>query len=309
MNFIVFSDLHLNKFPYSNITKEGDNELLLAGLNIIDQVYAKAVIYGVKFIYFCGDLFHLRTKIDSDIYSNLVYKKLMQYFGSKSSINLILIPGNHDQIDKIGTHVLLPYSNIYNVTVIDKLYKRDNIVICPHQYNNDELYSFLEKNSDENSIVFMHQLLMNSPVMSGAIFRKNEAIDVSRFKYKLLFSGHNHRPFENKKLRVFNIGSPMHYDFGDAECQDRFMIYCKNDEVTWIPTIFPHFAIDGTPEAKKATYIKKKNKKVTELTSRIQVEWTDKTTDVLGAYIKSAKSVINQDLLLREGLKLLSSIS
>jgi len=217
MNFIAFSDLHLNRFPVANITKDGENELLMAGLNILDQVYAKAIEYKVKFIFFCGDLFHIRTKLDSDIYSNLVYKKLKHYFGPKTSINLIMIPGNHDQINKTGTHVLSPYSEIYNVTVVDNLYKRDNIVICPHQYDIEKLYSFLEKNSNENSLVFMHQLIFNSPVMSGAIFRKNEAVDVSRFKYKLLFSGHNHRPFVNKSSDTYNIGSPMHYDFGDAD--------------------------------------------------------------------------------------------
>lgn len=308
MDFIAFSDLHLNKFPYANITKDGENELLMAGLDIIDQVYAKAVEYKVKSIFFCGDLFHIRTKLDSDIYSNLVYKKLKQYFGHKTSINLILIPGNHDQTDKTGTHVLSPYSEIYNVTVIDKLYKRDNIVICPHQYDIEILYKFLEKNSDEQSIVFMHQLLMNSPMMSGSIFRKNEAVDLSRFKYKLLFSGHNHRPFVNKNSDVYNIGSPMHYDFGDVECQDRFMIYCNRaGQVTWIPTDFPHFAIAGTKNVKEAKYVKKQNKKVVELTSRIKVEWTDKTKDVLKAYIASAELMINQDLLLREGLNLLNN--
>jgi DNA repair exonuclease SbcCD nuclease subunit len=307
MDFIAFSDLHLNKFPYANITKDGENELLMAGLNIIDQVYAKAVEYGVKFIFFCGDMFHIRTKLDSDIYSNLVYKKLKQYFGPKTPINLILIPGNHDQIDKTGTHVLAPFSEIYNVTVVDKLYKRGNIVICPHQYDIDKLYAFLEKNSTEQDIIFMHQLIFNSPVMSGAIFRKNEAVDISRFKYKLLFSGHNHRPFVNKSSDAHNIGSPMHYDFGDAECPERFMIHCsKEGKVTWIPTNFPHFAMAGTENVKEAKYVKKQNKKVVELASRIKVEWTDKTKDVLGAYIESAKPVINPDLLLREGLNLLN---
>jgi DNA repair exonuclease SbcCD nuclease subunit len=307
MDFIAFSDLHLNKFPYANITKDGENELLMAGLRIIDQVYAKAEEFGVKYIFFCGDLFHIRTKIDSDIYSNLVYDKLCQYFGTFGGpINLILMSGNHDQIDKTGKHVLLPYSKISNVTVVDNLCKKGNIIMCSHQYDNDVLYDFLEKNSDENSIIFMHQLIMNSPMMSGAIFRKNEAIDISRFKYKLLFSGHNHRPFVNKSSDTFNIGSPMHFDFGDAECQERFMIYCKGGQITWIPTEFPHFAMASTENVKEAKYVKKQNKKVVELARRIKVEWTDKTTDVLGAYIESAKSVITQDILLREGLKLLN---
>jgi DNA repair exonuclease SbcCD nuclease subunit len=306
--FIAFSDLHLNKFPYSNITKEGENELLMAGLNIIDQVYSKAVELGVGTILFCGDLFHIRTKLDSDIYSNLVYNKFKQYFGSNSSINLVLIPGNHDQIDKVGTHVLSPYSEISNLSVIDKLYKIGDTILCPHQYDINKLYDFLEKNSDENSIILMHQLIMNSKTLSGAVFKKNEAVDVSRFKYKLLFSGHNHRPFfMNKSGGVYNIGSPMHHDFGDSECQDRFMIYCnKNGEVHWIPTVFPHFATAGTENAKKASYVKKQSKKVVELTSRIKIEWTDKTKDVLDAYIESTKPVINKQLLLNTGLELLN---
>jgi len=306
MEFLIFSDLHLNKFPCSNITKEGENELLISGLNIIDQVYNKAVDCGIRTIFFCGDLFHTRSKIDPEIYSNFVYEKFRKYFGKQSKCQLIIIPGNHDQINKIGTHFLKPYSEIENVYVIDDLCKRDDFILCPHQYNTERLYTFLKNNSDENSIVFMHQLIFNSPIMSGAIFRKNEAVDVTKFKYKYLFSGHNHRPFENKKLNVCNMGSPMHYDFGDAECQDRFMVHYKDGSVTWHSTVFPHFAIAGTENEKNETvgYVKKQNKKVAELTSRLQIEWNDETTHILKSYIKST-GADNPDTLLHYGLNLL----
>lgn len=306
MNFTVFSDLHLNKFPYANITKTGENELLMSGLNIIDQVYNYSVEHGIKYIFFLGDLFHIRSKIDSEIYSSLTFEKLCQYFGEETSPNLILVPGNHDQISKSGRHLLLPFSKIRNVTVINDFYKQGNMIICPHQYKNENLYTFLKANSDKNSFVFMHQLLMNSPAMSGAIFRKNEAVDVSQFSYKYIFSGHNHRPFKNKDLNVYNVGSPMHYDFGDAECQDRFFIHYSEGVVKWVNTTFPRFALHGSTSAPKASYIRKKSKKIEQLSNRIEIDFNDDVGNIMKVYLDSIETSLNKVQLLKEGHKLLS---
>jgi DNA repair exonuclease SbcCD nuclease subunit len=309
MNFLVFSDLHSHKFPYSNITKSGENELLLASLNIIDQVYDYAVLNNVPRINFIGDLFHIRAKIDSELYSNMMYEKLCACFGHKHSPVLFLIPGNHDQINKTGKHNLLPFSQIRNVFVIDSFYKKDNTIICPHQYDINLLYRFLEENSDENSMIFMHQLLMNSPLLSGAIFRKNEAVDTTRFKFKVIFSGHNHRPFENRVSGIFNIGSPMHCDFGDAECQERFFIHYSNGAVKWIPTIFPHFASQDTPEAKKAVYVKKKSKKIKEVTNRIEINFNDDPKNIMQVYIESEETSLDKKLLFQEGTRILNMVT
>lgn len=308
MEFIAFSDLHLNKFPKSNITKDGENELLMAGLGIIDQVCNYAINNNVKYIIFNGDLFHIRTKIDSDIYSNKALDRLWQYFGPASShdMRLVLIPGNHDQIDKVGTHTLKPYALMPNINVVDNLYATNrDLVFCPHQYNIEDLYFFLEKNSDENSLVFIHQLIFNSPTMKNSIFKKNEAVDVSRFKYKYLFSGHNHRPFENKKLNVYNIGSPMHYDFGDAECQDRFFIHFKEDKVSWIKTEFPHFAVHGSQAAESASYVQKKSKKVVKQSKRVEITFNDDIPSILHAYLDTVDTSLDKGVLLEKGLKLL----
>jgi DNA repair exonuclease SbcCD nuclease subunit len=307
MKFLCFTDLHLNKFPCSNTTKDGKNELLEAGLSVIDQVYEYAMKHEFKYIFFLGDLFHIRAKIDSDIYSNMVYEKFCKYFGDKDSPNLILIPGNHDQIDKSGKHTLLPYSRIMNVTVMSDFYKHGDIIVCPHQYLVEDLYSFLQDNSNENSIVFMHQLLMNSPMMSGAIFKKNEAIDVSKFKYKLLFSGHNHRPFTNTDLGVYNVGSPMHYDFGDAECQERYFVSYDNGSVSWVETTFPHFAIHGTKEAQEASYIKKKSKKVEIKDNRVEIHFNDDPKNIMEVYVNSTGTLLDKPKLLETGYLLFKS--
>lgn len=308
MNCLIFSDLHLNKFPYSNVTKEGDNEILVAGLNIIDQVYDYASKYGINYIFFLGDLLHIRSKLDSGLYSNLLYKKLKKYFSDKDSPILILIPGNHDQINKSGTHTLLPFSEIRNVSVVDTICKKSNIILCPHQYDISVLYEFLALNSDDNSVVLMHQLLINTPLMNGAIFRKNEAVDTTRFKFKSLFCGHNHRPFENKALGIYNVGSPMHYDFGDAECQKRYFIHYVNGEVKWVETDFPRFAVHGTVAAKEASYIKRKSKKVQKISQRVNMNFTDDTSSIVKVYVESEDSLLDKEVLVKEGIRLLGAV-
>ncbi len=305
--FIVFSDLHLHKFPYANVTKDGENELLISGLKILDQVYAYAKKNNIKHIIFLGDLFHIRPKVDSEVYCNLVWEKFCDLCREEDAPELIIVPGNHDQISKTGKHKLLPFSLIPKITVINDFYKKDNLIFCPHQYNIEDLYTFLETNSDKNSIVFLHQLLMNSPLMNNAIFRKNEAVDVSRFQYGIIFSGHNHRPFTNAELKVYNLGSPMHYDYGDAQCQERYFIDYRG-HVKWIRTQFPHFALHGTTEAKKALYVKKKSKKVQELSNRTEINFNDDAPSILKVYTESETTLLPKDLLLGEGLRLLNNV-
>lgn len=304
--FIVFSDLHLHKFPYANTTKTGENELLISGLDILDQVYAYAKKNGIKHIIFLGDLFHIRLKVDSEVYCSLVWEKFCDLCREEDAPELIIVPGNHDQISKTGKHKLLPFASIPKISVINDFYKKDNLIFCPHQYNIEDLYTFLEANSDENSIVFLHQLLINSPLMNNAIFRKNEAVDISRFKYNTIFSGHNHRPFTNAELKVYNLGSPMHYDYGDAQCQERYFIDYRG-HVKWIRTEFPHFALHGTTEAKKASYIKKQSKKVQELSNRTEINFNDDASNILKVYTESEATLLPKDLLLKDGLRLLNN--
>lgn len=315
-DFIAFSDLHLNKFKHSKINKNGDNELFIAGLSILDQVFSYAVANKVCDIKFLGDLFHVRDRIDSDIYCNAVYNAFEKHFeySDNDDINITIIPGNHDQIDKQGNHTLIPYSKISRVTVIDELssFYNNEILYCPHQYNITKLYEFLNEHSNENSFIFMHQLIFNSPIMNHSIFRKNEAIDSSLFKYKYLFSGHNHRPFTDYAIKdlkgyVYNIGSPMHYDFGDAQCPERFFIHYKSaeDKVEWIPTVFPAFAMEDSAESNKAVYIKKKQKKIDTLDNRTEINFSDNPNEIVEKYVESSLTELEKTKLCEIGSNLL----
>lgn len=303
--FIVFADLHLHKFPYANITKAGENELLVSGLKILDQIYAYAKAHSIKHIIFLGDLFHIRPKVDSEVYCSLVWEKFCDLCREEDAPELIIVPGNHDQISKTGKHKLLPFASIPKISVINDFGKKDNLIFCPYQYNIENLYAFLEANSDENSIVFLHQLLMNSPLMNNAIFRKNEAVDVSRFKYKRIFSGHNHKVFENKELNIYNVGAPMHIDHGDSECQERFFLYYNRGKIIWVPTVFPHFATAGTPEAENASYISKKSKKSKKVLNRLELSFTDDFNHVIQIYTKSESTLLDKNLLFQEGIRLM----
>jgi DNA repair exonuclease SbcCD nuclease subunit len=309
-DFIAFSDLHLNKFKHSRIDKNGNNELFVTGLSILDQIFQYAKVNKILDIIFLGDLFHVRDRIDSEIYCNTVYDALEKYFGGDDNeIRFTIIPGNHDQIDKQGNHTLNPYSKISRIAVINKLSAYDNNkeLFCPHQYDITKLYEFLNEHSNENSFVFMHQLIFNSPLMNHSIFRKNEAVDSSLFKFKYLFSGHNHRPFVDDERRIYNIGSPMHYDFGDAQCPERFFIHYISavDKVAWIPTVFPAFAMEDTEESTSAVYIKKKQKKIDTLDNRTEINFSDNPTEIVEKYVESSQTELEKPKLCEIGSNLL----
>jgi predicted phosphodiesterase len=300
MNFVVLSDIHFHNYPYARINEHGDNELFVVATRIVKDVFDYCVKNDIPTIYFLGDLFQLRNKIETDLYCNKVFFLFDKLFGSQSTtdscVQCCLIPGNHDQINKQGDHCLYPFSKIKNVFVFDApnvtYGDTERILLIPHQYDVDEVYRFLNV-STKHDTVMMHQLLLNSPMLTNSFFRSNEAIDSSKFDYKILFSGHNHRPFENKQLRICNVGSPMHSSFGDVECPNRYFIHYNKGKITWIPTTFPIFANNDNDKGGNASYVRRKPEKIaTKDVNRLQLTKEDTMSSILTKYVTHHKKDI-----------------
>ena len=318
MKFVAFNDLHLHKFPYSKITEDGKNELFEAGLNILDQVYSYCAENDICYLFFIGDLFYHRHKIDTDVYCNETYNRIKKHQEAYPFIKLIFIPGNHDQISKSGKHCLTPFEGIQNVRVIhhNEILTipplNQKIFCCPYASDSFNLYGFL-KDSTKDDIILMHQLIVNSPSLAGHLFKKDEAVDTSKLTFRVLFSGHNHRPFSRDG--VYNIGAPMHHDFGDAPVLKRFFIEYDSDKkplVTWIPTKFPIFATSDMklPEGVIPSYLRRKIKDiVTSEEVSLDLIESDGLESILKSYMSFLNSLIGEtevkEDLFNFGLKLL----
>lgn len=310
MQFVAFSDLHLHKYPYSKILQNGDNELFEAGLKILSQVYQYCTVNSIERIYFIGDLFVHRDEMDVDIYCNKTFDWLKALFGSNSTIELHIIAGNHDQVNISGKTFLRPLAEIKNVHLYESIsahnYQDTKIHVCPYQEDVDNVYKGLAS-SNKDDIILMHQLLLNSPTLSDHVFKKRETIDVSKLKFSYLFSGHNHRPFENDIKTVFNLGSPMHHTFSDTEYPDRFFIHFNSkfdNPVKWVPTEFPIFSEEDGSNRKSATYIRPKRQNVKQIDTRMNIVNGDSSQSILQKYIEYKGEQYDLELI-NEGLFLL----
>ena len=136
-NFLVFSDLHAHNFKqFSTVLPNGVNSRLQNTLDIISQITQLCKDNKIEGVFFTGDLFHSRTKIDVDVYSYTWYE--MRKLAQEVHGNLYILVGNHDQYSKIGdVHSLESFKDF--ATVIDApIVKRvGNLRFAAHPFTTD----------------------------------------------------------------------------------------------------------------------------------------------------------------------------
>ena len=100
---IVFSDLHL----------QDDSEDVVFG-EVLPGIFDAALRDADKTVAFLGDWFHIRYKVSVKLF-NRGRDTLLAW--TRAGIKVILLPGNHDQIDFEGRNALEAYGDIDGVSV------------------------------------------------------------------------------------------------------------------------------------------------------------------------------------------------
>ena len=248
---IVFSDLHYddwaslkNKTTFENIPR--------AVMQIISEQCTK---YNCSAL-FCGDIFDKPQSISNSVFNNFLedYYKLFELNG----INLYAISGNHDQM---GTNTknsrainwLKPLDKIFHTFhLVD--YKRTKVVGfentfvtgIPYSRSNMDLMEIPKPKKKHKNILLIHTELPGASDPSGYTNENIEnvkSLDIFR-GYKLVLSGHIHKPDELKKGKVFMIGAPYQQRVSDMGCEMGFWkIYSD------MSMVFVH--LDSLPQFRK----------------------------------------------------------
>lgn len=220
---LIFSDLHLHRHR--------DNaDRLQDCLAVLEWVFATAKAHKCKQIFFLGDLYHERAKIDV-----LNYLRTFECFVNHADdpLELYLLIGNHDMYHKERWDVnsVKPLTAIKNITVIDKpttlKFGKTNIDFLPHTENPMVELDALKKGRDKKSL----QILFGHLAVHGAELNKlfgtkadvvveydNDMIPVTAdiFKdWKMTFLGHYHGA-QHLNDQVEYVGSPLQLTFGEA---------------------------------------------------------------------------------------------
>lgn len=239
-NFIIISDIHFYHNPPKSYKRpDGTSSWLKMQIDVISDLLEWALDEGVYTVIHNGDLFEEKNRIPVQVY-NAVWNLFNKY---KGSMKFIFNTGNHDILTTTYDSSLRPFSDIAQVisepTLVD-----GHMMFIPH--GGVEGIAMLPPEEVDNPLLFLHEDI------AGLVYGETDfepdryAFDSEKLcdlGWKHIFNGHIHKP---QKLNcIWNIGSPIRQDWGEAGDQKRFLYYADG-EVNSVPiTTGPKFiAID-----------------------------------------------------------------
>lgn len=236
---LIFSDLHIH-------AHKDRVDRLQHCLDVLNWIFEEANRQECDYIFFLGDLFHEREKIDVLNYMKTFECFMHHMMNDNSSREMYLLVGNHDMYHKERWDVnsVKPLTAIPRVHIVDKptsiKFGKTQIDWMPHTDNPIKELEKLKKNNSVGDILFGHmsvhgaQLNICFGTKSDVIVEyDNEMIpvDPSIFDdWKMTFLGHYHGAQQlNEKAEY--VGSPLELTFGEA-FQEKHVIVLDLDTLS-----------------------------------------------------------------------------
>lgn len=216
-------------------TLVGDPHSTHKSLKRIAQLFGIVEAIGKPAIW-TGDL--LDTK---EVIRGKCLNAFYDYFKS-SKLNHIILVGNHDWFNlECKDHSLRMFTELSNVTVVDKPVEIDGMLMIPFWSNLEELKSWLDSSSCE--ILIGHSDVKTFDYGNGTISKDGLLLsDLSKFK--LAVFGHYHK-YQQQDNLVF-LGSPFSHSFGESD-QIKYLGFLNSNaiQLRLAPTPMPrHVTLD-----------------------------------------------------------------
>lgn len=230
---LVFTDLHIHAHKASV-------ERLKDCLTVLEWVFDTAEARGCKHIFFLGDLFHERGKIDVLNYLRTFEVFMKHMLSDGKDLDVYLLVGNHDMYHKQRWDVnsVKPLTAIPRVHLIDKptTMQVDGRTIdwLPHTENPLKELAELKAGSTDMSLLLGH-LAMSGATLNVYYGTKSDVIveydnemavvDAQAFEdWDLVLLGHYHAHQRLCNGKLEYVGSPLQLGFGEALQQKHVMI-------------------------------------------------------------------------------------
>lgn len=207
--FVAISDIHFN---LNNL--ELCSQALLSALVQAEELNIPLVI--------AGDLHDTKAIIRAEV-ANAIQEILRP-----SSVQVIVIVGNHDLVNEKGSEHGLNYLSPY-ADVIDQALRYDEIgpgvVFIPYQNSADNFAAVLKQKAQKGNIVVCHQGVKGA--LMGDYVQDKSAIDVKILKDFPTISGHYHKHQTIGTLTY--IGNPFTMSFGEANDGPKGFLIVNDD--------------------------------------------------------------------------------
>lgn len=208
MNIGIFSDLHIRLYR--------NNEVIHPFMiKTFDHFYELCNQRKVKKVFILGDVFHVKNLISSPLLSQSLkyFRKRMKEFEH------ILIPGNHDRINK-DSHFLEIFKNDCDVIDDYKFYdfdKNNRFHFLPF-FHDDELFEKFKNMKlihKGKNFLFTHLAINGFNYDNGheEVFSNLTSDDLEKLKFDHIFSGHFHS-FQSKG-NITYVSSPLQIKHGE----------------------------------------------------------------------------------------------
>lgn len=254
---LIFSDLHLHNH-------KDRIDRLHHCIDVLNWVFAEAEKNDCQYIFFLGDLFHDRAKIDVRNYLKAFEVFMNHMIRDAVNRDVYLLVGNHDMYHKERWDVnsIKPLSAIPRVHVIESPQQTElggrKIDWMPHTDNPvKELADLKNKNGGAGDILFGH-MAVHGAMLNICYGTKADVIveydndmvtvDATIFDdWKMTMLGHYHGA-QMVSDKVEYIGSPYQLTFGEA-FQKKHIVVLDLDtlEKTYIENTFSPKHLFVTP--------------------------------------------------------------
>jgi len=322
MRLLFFSDLHAHAWPqFSQRLGNGLNSRFQDCLNIIDQVGEVAKEEKADAVWFLGDMYESRTKLDVDVFTE-TWKRIRNL---AQIVPLSILIGNHDEYAKADSiHSIEAFKDIPNVTVYDTPIlltgcQEAKIAAFPHTTDIAGLKNNFS-HMGQVDLVLIHQALREGSIgpYGRTIAGELSISELPMDKCRYVFAGDYHsRQFIGPSNRVHYIGSPLQLKFSEVGELKAFTLLDTSDwSIKTIPTKAPRFFLFDTPSAAAAAisagevdtgydfirirYSKKSSAEAAEIKQNYPEVQLDQQTENT-AHARTGSSVVGSDVeLLKE---------
>lgn len=255
MKIAVFSDLHGHTYKeFDRKTDRTGSGRLDSILDVLDQIKEHCLFLGIKQVLFAGDVFHVRTQVNT-LAHNYIYDKFKEICAS--GISVLAIPGNHDDYNNadLPKHSLHAFKDIKGMTVVDTLdyemLEDGTPVYCCRYSKNAQMIKDYINSIDPDKFEKQPLLLAHLGVSGGLVGKSNYAMadafsveDLRPDVFKYIMLGHFHRrQFLGGYKHVFYTGAPLQHSFSDEGEKKGFYVVdtSRRCQVDFIPLESPMF--------------------------------------------------------------------
>lgn len=245
----IFSDLHLDPWTsFANIDERGLNTRLVQVAETLDFILKEAEREKCDAVLFCGDFFHRKSVAIETLHIAAEYL-------AKTSVPLVMIPGNHDEADK--------YANFHATKTLKGraiILDNDNtsinlagysIVGIPYLGSVDLVTRIKERlGNTKPDILMLHAPIEDALMGSDFITHEGTGVDEAKLfnMAKLTLVGHYHQPQYFGELDIYGgwevhipaqdgdvykvstptvliPGAPLQHNIGDRDTSRGFWLY------------------------------------------------------------------------------------